>query len=355
MSLPLPTDFKALGLRYPIIQAPMAGGHTSVELVTAIAKAGGLGSIGAGYSQPDALHDQIRAIKAQTDKPLNVNVFANAMSENTDVKPNVQAALREIAEKQGIEAPDFAQRPKAVLNEQLDVIAAEDIAIVSFTFGCISADWIKRFKTQGTRIAGTATTVKESLYLQDQGCDMIVAQGAEAGGHRGSFLYPDTKPPMIGGLSLIPQIVDAVNVPVIASGGISDGRGVAAALCLGAQAVQLGTAFLVSEESGSPEAMKDAVQRAPDDSTVATRAFSGRYARGIENDFIRQLDAIEGDIPAYPVMNTLTGGIRKAASGAKNTQNMSLWAGQSASLCDGGKAADILYKIVKDTAVLLKP
>lgn len=213
--------------------------------------------------------------------------------------------------------------------------------VFSFTFGSLSAETIRRVQSRGLFVMGTATIVEEAKELARSGVDAIVAQGGEAGGHRGSFLA-DFNHSLIGTMALVPQIVDAVSVPVIASGGIMDGRGVAAALVLGASAVQMGTAFLTCAEAGVPEAYKEAVLKAREEDTRITRAFSGRPARGIVNRFMQEM----GDnVPPFPIQNQLTRPLRNAAVKAGRAEFLNLWAGQGVRMARRQSAAELVGKI----------
>ncbi len=209
-------------------------------------------------------------------------------------------------------------------------------------------------KRRGILVIGTATTVEEGRALEAAGVDAIVAQGSEAGGHRGSFLTPPEAPPLIGTLALVPQLVDAVTLPVIASGGVMDGRGVAAALALGASAVQLGTAFLTVEESGASAAYRAALLAAADDATTVTRAFSGRPARGLRNRFIAEVEEAGVPIPPFPLQNALTRPLRNAATAAGAAEAMSLWAGQAAALARRESTAALVGRLVTEAADVLR-
>ncbi|HZC19029.1 MAG TPA: nitronate monooxygenase, partial [Rubrobacteraceae bacterium] len=225
--------------------------------------------------------------------------------------------------------------------------------VFSFTFGSLEPDLVERLKQNGTTVVGTATTVREGLRLEEDGVDMVVAQGSEAGGHRGTFLG-DFKDALIGTMALVPQVVDALSIPVIASGGIMDGRGLAAALILGAEAAQMGTAFLACEESGAHPEYKRAVLEASEDETAVTRAFSGRAARGIKNRFLVEISEHEGELPPFPVQNALTRDVRAAAQSQDRPEFMSLWAGQALRLARPTNAAEIVEDVVEGTEDALR-
>ncbi|MGB8956287.1 MAG: nitronate monooxygenase, partial [Tumebacillaceae bacterium] len=269
-----------LGLRYPIIQAGMAGGSTTPQLVAAVSNAGGLGQLGAGYMTPQAIREAIQEIRRLTDRPFAVNLFVNEIPEaNAAEVEKVQGLMRKYREELNLPEPAPLTKYGERYQEQLQVILEERVALFSFTFGMPTAAEMEELRSAGILTCGTATTVAEAVALEAHGVDLICGQGHEAGGHRGTFRL-EAERSLVGTMALIPQIVDAVKVPVIAAGGIMDGRGVAAALMLGAGAAQLGTAFLTVEESGAHAVYKKAILESTDDSTSLTQAFSGRHARG---------------------------------------------------------------------------
>ncbi len=350
---------RALGLGQPVIQAPMAAPMTSTittpELVAAVSNAGGLGSLGAAYMPPDAIREAVGRVRALTERPFAVNLFVPVPYE---VDPRLLEASERLLEpyrrELGVEPASPGPRTGYLedFEGQLAAVIEERVPVFSFTFGSLPGAQVARLKEAGVAVVGTATTVEEGLRLQAEGVDAVVAQGAEAGGHRGTFLG-DFWASMVGTVALVPQMVDALSVPVIASGGIVDGRGIAAALCLGAEAVQMGTAFLPCEESGAHPAYKAAVLEATEDATGITRAFSGRPARGIKNRMLLDLAAHEDDLPPYPVQNELTKPIRGAAREGGRAEFMSLWAGQAARLARPKPAADVLREAVEQAGAVL--
>jgi nitronate monooxygenase len=275
---------RLLGVRLPIVQAPMAGGPTTPRLVAAVSEAGALGSLGAALLGPDELRDRIREVRALTGRPFAVNLFA-------PLPPPSERGLAEWAVVVGVPAPDPKPMPR--FEDQIAVVVEERVRIFSFTFGIPPPDTLDGL--DAVRI-GTATTVAEAVALQAAGVHAVVAQGYEAGGHRGTFLGPMERS-MIGAMALLPQVVDAVSVPVIASGGIMDGRGVAAALVLGAQAVQLGTAFLACDEAGISAEQREALSG----ETTVTRALTGRHARAVRTPLVDRLEASGLRAPDYPL------------------------------------------------------
>jgi nitronate monooxygenase len=343
-----------LKVNWPIIQAGMAGGTTTPELVAAVSAAGGLGTLGAGYMSAEQMRLAIRAIRELTDKPFGVNLFVpESFDSKQPVAPAVSAAMNAVRERLGIPADPAVTRFAEPFEEQMAVVVEEQVPVFSFTFGLLEQQWLTKLKQRGTVTIGTATTVREAVALEASGVDMVTAQGSEAGGHRGSFL-PDSPSNLVGTMALVPQIVDRVSIPVIAAGGIMDGRGIAAAFALGAQAVQLGTAFLACQESGAHAQHKRAVRETNDEATVLTRAFSGKAARGIENEFMTLLAPYDRELPPYPVQNALTRDIRSAAAKQDKADYLSLWAGQAAALSRGVSAAELVASLVEETERVCK-
>lgn len=325
-----------LKIDHPIIQAPMAGGITTSALVAAVSNNGALGMIGAGYLSPAQLREQIIEIKELTANNFGVNLFVpNDFELDEEEIEAANHLLHTFRSRLNIESMDTAlptiEKTMQAYKEQIKVIIEERVPICSFTFGVPSIEDISQLKQQGIMLIGTATTVVEAMAIEKLGMDAIVVQGSEAGGHRGNFIS-NHEDGLIGLMSLIPQVTDHVSIPVIAAGGIMDGRGLMASLNLGAKAVQMGTAFLTCEESGAHPVHKEAILQAKDEDTVLTRAFSGKWARGISNKFINEMRHHESDMPNFPVQNGLTQPIRKAAAAQHDKEYMSLWSGQSPTL-----------------------
>ncbi|MGM0827504.1 MAG: NAD(P)H-dependent flavin oxidoreductase [Bacillota bacterium] len=339
---------KILGTHYPIIQAGMAGGITTTNLVSSVSNSGGLGNLGAGYMSSDDMKLAIKEIKGQTNQPFGVNLFIPETSIVNDEQITHAKRLLEPFKKE-LHLTDNSSFSELQNNfeNQLEVIYNEKIPVCSFTFGAPSKELVKELKKEGTIVIGTATTVEEAVINEERGVDIVVAQGSEAGGHRGTFLG-SFKHSMIGTFSLVPQVVDAVCIPVIASGGIMDGRGVIAALALGAKGVQMGTAFLTCKESGAGAFHKRAVLESSETHTVITAAFSGKPARGIENRFTREMQEFESLLPPYPIQNALTKKLRKEAGIQGIPEFMSLWSGQSPRLSRDIYTKDLLESIVTE-------
>ena len=255
--------------------------------------------------------------------------------------------LRPYHERLGLKAPELPQKPIENFDEQLDAVAKAAPPIVSFTFGLLPSKASERLKAQGTYLMGTATTVEEARQLEQAGVDAVIAQGSEAGAHRGTFAVP-AEEALIGTVALVPQVVDAVRVPVIASGGIMDGRGLVAALALGASAVQMGTAFLACKEAGTNAAYREALKRERDSPTTVTRAFSGRMARGLSNEFIEQWNAAGVDHLPYPWQNAFTQPMRRAAASAGQAGLLSLWAGQGLGMLRETTAEQLMKELQQE-------
>lgn len=340
-----------LCIHYPIIQAPMAGGATTTELVASVSNAGGLGMIAAGYLSPNKLEEQIREVKQRTDRPFGVNLFIpNDYQENEDKIIQAKLILKAVYKELGLETVETflpsVKNDRKIFQEQIEIIKNEKIPVCSFTFGVLDQQIIESLKEDKIIVVGTATTVKEAVILEEAGMCAIVAQGSEAGGHRGTFLE-DFDSSLVGTMSLVPQVVDSVSIPVIAAGGIMDGRGLLAAKCLGASAIQLGTAFLTCKESGAHEIYKNKILDAAESDTVLTRSFSGKMARGIKNRFIRDMKEREQDFPVYPIQNELTRELRKYASVQNNHEYMSLWCGQSPRLAENQSVKQLIERIIQ--------
>jgi len=347
MATPL---IELLKLTHPIIQAPMAGGATTVDMVAEASKAGALGSLGGAYMTPEQIEAAAEGVRARTDRPFAINLFASVPPEPMQGDASRMLALMaRYHEQLGLPAPEAPGPHADPLPGQLEAVLRIRPAALSFTFGRLPAEALARCRELGILTVGTATTVREAQALEQDGVDAIVAQGAEAGGHRGTFL--DTfEASMIGTMALVPQVADAVSVPVIASGGIMDGRGIAAALALGADFAQMGTAFLTTEESGISDAYKAVVAASRAEQSRITRGFSGRPARGIANAFMRDVDAIGGDILPYPLQNALTRPMRTAGGKSGNINVLSLWAGQGAPLARRESTAELIQRLARETA-----
>ena len=338
-----------LGIELPIIQAPMAGGITTPDLVAAVSDAGGLGSFGHAYTEPEAMQRDAQTVRAKSKAPFNLNLFAaKPIAEIAQAQQGAAlAAVAPYFQELGLKAPQPVRAPYAPdLNAQLAAVEAIRPAVFTFHLGDFEAARLAALRARGIRIGGSATCVAEAKRLEDLGVDFIIAQGGEAGGHRGTYLR-DPYQAMTGTLALVRLIVRAVRTPVVAAGGIMDGAGIAAALALGAQAAQLGTAFVTCTESGASAVHKNAILGLRDDDTLVTEKFSGKPARGIANRYIREMR----DAPTleFPAQNTLTGPLRAAAAKAGNSDFPALWAGQAGALARQMPAASLLATLRDET------
>lgn len=340
------------GIEYPIILAPMAGIPDMAPLVSAVSRAGGLGSLGAAYLSPEEIRRIVSEIRQKTEAPFAVNLFAGVGPDDLSRFDEVSDVLNGVRDSLDVPHPDRGGivTPNR-LDEQLRILLEEQVPILSLTFGLLSERHMAQVVQAGMKVIATATTVEEAIQAEAAGCHAVVAQGSEAGGHRGTF---DTSVRRMGAnvgtMALVPQIADAVHIPVIAAGGLMDGRGLAASLALGASGVQMGTRFLTSAESGAHPSYKQALLGSTEESTVLTDAFSGRPARGIENEFIRKWEASGIQPLPFPSQNTLTREIRNAAARRNDAGNMALWAGQGTRLLTDGQAAEEIVRQIAEEA-----
>ena len=335
-----------LRTQLPIIQAPMAGvqGHA---LAVAVSNAGGLGSLPAALLAPDALRQELTALKAQTTRPFNVNFFCHAAPVPDAARDAAwRAALAPYHAEFGV---DVNALPVATgrlpFSEALAELLAEFAPpVVSFHFGLPSAALMQRVRAWGAVVLSSATTLEEALWLEANGADAVIAQGLEAGGHRGTFLSDDITT-QIGSFALLPQLVRALRVPVIAAGGIADAHGVAAAMALGAAGVQVGTAYLLCPEATTSAVHRAALQSGASQHTALTNLFTGRPARGIVNRAVRELGPMSPVAPAFPLATALMAPLRAKAEAAGSGDFSPLWAGQNASGCRAVPAAQLTREL----------
>jgi len=342
-----------LDIEHPIILAPMAS-VANAELVAAVSEAGGLGSFGAAGTPTDRLRATVQAIQQRTGRPFNINLFSAHTEEfdrNARPGPQLAARLEAYHAELGVDkVPDPAPM-FGPAEEQFDVLIEEGVPIVSFHFGA-DARLVERAHDSGAKVLCSATTVAEAKALEDIGIDAVIAQGSEAGGHRGTFTV-DYRQALIGTMALVPQIVDAVSVPVIAAGGIMDARGVVASLALGASAAQLGTAFLGCPETPIGDAWRASLQAAEAEATTVTEAMSGKPARGIRNRYIDEVEALDEPILPYPAQYSISRDLRKAAAERGDAQFLAIWAGQGVGLMRQLPAADLVNELVVESQKLL--
>ncbi|WP_153098882.1 NAD(P)H-dependent flavin oxidoreductase [Paraburkholderia hayleyella] len=319
-------------LSVPVVQAPMAGGPTSPAMVAAVSNTGALGFLAAAPFSPEKLATEVAAIRALTPRPFGVNLFVldPAAPDDSTVR-HALAAIDPLRAALGLPPGHPLEQYAPDFQAQLKMLVELRVPVVSFTFGVLPRHDVARLQAAGSYVIGTATHVAEGLAWQAAGADAIAAQGAEAGAHRGTFIG-EAEDALIGTMALVPQLVDAIGLPVLAAGGIMDGRGIVAALALGAQAAQMGTAFLNCAESTIPAAWKARLRTASDTATRVTPAITGRHARGIRNPLMQQLAGQPGHIAPYPVQNALTQELRQTAGRTDNGDYLSLWSGQGVPL-----------------------
>jgi len=349
---------RRLGLAAPVIQGPFGGGISSVDLVVAVCESGGLGSFGVHHLDADGIDAVASQIRARTSAPFALNLWIPlddaddpqiddaAFARNTDL-------LRPYFTELGLQTPQRPKRFAPSYAEQVEAVLKAQPAVFSFVFGIPSPSVLQRCRELGIMTLGAATTVDEAIALEQAGVDMIVATGFEAGGHRVSFLR-SAEESLTGTFSLIPQVADAVRIPVIAAGGIADARGIAAALALGAQGVQIGTAFLACEESNADPTHRSQLFSPDARYTGLTRVFSGRLARGIRNRLMDELEPHAAQIPQYPVQGWFAGMLKAAAAGQERYDLMSLWCGQAAPLLTHRDARSLMKALIEETSVLME-
>jgi len=347
---------EALGLRLPIIQAPLAGGPSTPELVAACSAAGALGSFGFAYTQPEDMKKQSGAVRAKTDRPFGINLFVAPQPAPIDAvhQSAALAALAPWYAEMDLPPPQPATPPYAPdLQAQLAAVAGIRPAVFTAHLGELEPRWVRDFKALGIRLGASATCVAEAQRVEALGFNFVIAQGGEAGGHRGTYLRAPHEA-LTGTLALTRLVVRAVRIPVVAAGGIMDGAGIAAVLALGALAAQLGTAFIPCPESGAPEVHKRAILAAREDDTLITERFSGRAARGIANRFLREAEAKHLPRIAFPAQNKLTGALRQASARAGKPDFYALWAGQAAPLARALPAAELIAQLEAETIAAIR-
>jgi nitronate monooxygenase len=339
-------------LRVPILMAPMASACPP-SLAIAIANAGGLGGCGALNMQPEAIRKWAADVRAGTNGGFQFNLWIPDPPPKRDAA--AEAAVRDFLAKWGPPVPPEAGDVALPNFEaQCDALLEASPAIVSSIMGLYPDRFVARMKTKGIKWLATVTTVSEAKTAENVGADAVIAQGMEAGGHRGTSDFTQAETRLVGLFSLVSGVADAVKIPVVATGGIADGRGMAAALLLGASAVQIGTAFLRCPEAKTPSAWADAIGNAAPEDTVITRTMTGRPARSIATDYVRAAMAPAAPPPApYPVQRGLTQPMREAAAKANDIAAMQAWAGQSARLARAEPAGEVVQRLWHETQALL--
>ncbi len=340
------------GIEIPIIQAPMAGPGTP-EMAIAVSEAGALGSLPCAMLSLEQTREALELIRGRTARPVNLNFFSHRQPEASSAREKawrerLAAYYKELGLDHGATISAPARKPFD--GEFCSLVEQYKPRAVSFHFGLPDRPLLDRVKAAGSRVIASATTVAEARWLEERGVDAIIAMGAEAGGHRGNFLSMDTSR-QVGTFALVPQIVDAVKVPVIAAGGIADARGVVAAFALGASAVQIGTAYLFCPEAKVSAIYRSALESAADDDTVITNVFSGRPARGIVNRLVREVGPISSDAPEFPLAAGALAALRAKSEAAGKGDFTNMWSGQAARLAKRGLGAGTLTRMLADEAL----
>ena len=347
-----------LGIEYPIIQGPL-GGLSSQRLTAAVSNFGGLGSFGAHSRTPDEIRAVIEEIRLLTSRPFAMNLWVSMEDEGARISDarGFNRALAPLAAHLadlGVQRPAYHPYSPLRFEDQARVLLESHVPVCSFTFGIPPLEILDECRTKGIVTIGTATTPEEAIAVEQAGVDAIVASGFEAGGHRGSFLR-SAQDSLTGTISLVPRVVDLLDVPVIAAGGIADARGVIAALALGAEAVQMGTVFLACEDSGASRLHREALLGAEAGLTSLTRGFTGRLARGIRNRLLEELNRNGTEILPYPLQRALVRHLATAAEAAGQSDLLPLWAGQSAPLSRFTDVRELLGSLVEEVSDVAGP
>lgn len=344
-----------LGIRYPIIQGPFGGGLSTVKLLATVANNGGLGSFGAYHLEPEAIHHLAQEIRQATAAPYAINLWVSdhdpgSIELSNTEREKAHHRFAPLYQAWGASPPDVSKPPRPRFEAQVEALLEVRPPVFSFIFGIPSPEILAACRERNIFTIGTATTLAEGLALEAAGVDAVLATGFEAGGHRPSFLKtPEAS--LTGTLCLVPLLVDRLNIPVIAAGGIADGRGIAAALMLGAEAVQIGTAFLACEESGTIAAHRDALLQADDDRSVLSRAYTGRLARFLPN---RLLELLSADPPLpFPWQSWFVNPLKQTAARQNQPEAFSLYASQATPLLRHHRAADLIAALVEETEMCL--
>jgi nitronate monooxygenase len=347
-----------LGVEYPIIQGPL-GGLSTQRLTAKVSNFGGLGSFGAYGLSPSAIKDVVAEIRELTAKPFAMNLWVSMEDEGAGASGREEFArsLKHVAghiKALGGALPEYKPHVAVKFEDQVRVLLDAKVPVFSFIVGVPPKEILDECRMQGIVTIGTATTAAEAVVLDEAGVNVIVASGFEAGGHRGSFLLP-AEDSLTGTMSLTPQVVDAVSAPVVAAGGIGDARGIVAAFALGAEGVQMGTAFLASEDSGASALHRNVLLGGKAQRTSLTKGFTGRLARGVHNQLIEEFNRPGVEILPYPLQRHLVRNLAIPAEKAARVELMQLWAGQSASLSRESDAETLLRKLVAEVSVVAGP
>lgn len=346
-----------LGIKYPIMQGPFGGGLSTPKLAATVSNMGGLGGYGAYTMSPQDIYDIDKQIKALTNNPYNINLWVSDTDAingtvSNEVYEHTKQRFKPYFDKAGVEMPDKPAPFKSRFENQLQAILDIKPKVFSFMFGLLPEDVMEQCRKRGIKLVGAATTLDEAVALNNTGVDMIIASGFEAGGHRPSFLAP-AEQSTTGTFVLIQLIKEKVNVPVIAAGGIATGSGIAAAFTLGADAVQIGTAFLACEESGALPAHKEALFSDAAKYTMLSRAYTGRLGRGISTQLGLDLIGKENDLLPFPLQTTFMSVLRKAALEKQKHDMVLFWGGQIAPILKHRKTDELMKSLIADTTDIL--
>jgi nitronate monooxygenase len=343
---------RLLGIELPIVQGPFGGRVSSVELTSTVSNAGGLGSYGCQPFYADEIVDISNEIKRKTGKPFNLNLWVKDQDDNINdfdeqAFQKVIQLFQPYFEEIGVEPPVFPLPESAAFENQIEAIFSVKPAVFSFVYGIPSEDILEKCRQLNIKTVGTATTLDEAIAIENAGVDAVVATGFDAGGHRVSFL-DKAEESLVGTFSLIPQVADAVSIPIIAAGGIADARGVKAAFALGADAVQIGTAFLATQESGTSNIHREKLFSKEARYTVLTKAFTGRLSRGIKNRLTEELKAFQNSFAPYPLQGKIVGRLGAyPANTESNPELKSFWAGQAAPVLKYHHASEVIRNIIQ--------
>ena len=343
------------GIQLPIIQAPMAG-SVFYEMVVAVSEAGGLGSLPCALLSLEQMRNELEAIRRQTSRPINMNFFCHTPPR---VDANRERLWRQRLQRYYVELGLDENMPvpsanRAPFDEKMcDLVIEFHPEVVSFHIGLPEEKLVQKVRDTGAKVVSSATSVDEARWLEDRGCDAIVAQGSEAGGHRGIFLTADIST-QVGTMALVPQVVDSVKVPVIAAGSIADARGIVAAFVLGAAAVQIGTAYLLCPEAKISPVYREALKNAADNQTTLTNIFTGRPARGIVNRAVRELGPMSDNVPDFPLAAAALGPLRSHSEATGSADFTPLWSGQAARLARELPAAELTKRLSAETLERLR-
>jgi nitronate monooxygenase len=346
-----------LGIKYPILLGPMGGGFSPPELLAAVSNAGGLGSLGAYTLTPEQILETSQIIRTKTDKPYNINLWVSDVDERLAHFPaeslqKVEALFKPYFDELGIPLPELDTNIPSKFLKQVEAIFQIRPAVFSFIFGIPPKEVLDESRKLGIKTVGAATTLDEALALEEAGVNAIVAAGFEAGGHRPSFLRPAFDS-LTGTFALVQQLKSKVKTPIIAAGGIADGKGVAAALTLGADAVQLGTAFLVTDESNATPVHKARLMSDEAKYTVLSKSLTGRMGRMIRNRITEEVK-YETEVLPFPLQTRLMGPLRAAALAQGKTDMINFWSGQNAVNLKHTKAAELMQALVTETQLILQ-